>query len=92
MTSVLFTLSLLFLIAKHDIDEILGRLGKIENRGSIADALAGSGEDMSDDKIDLILKAINDMQEKITDDFDKKLENFVQKPEFSDLDDLVKSI
>ena len=94
ITHIFLTLSFLFLIAKHELDDILDRLGKLENKGSIMDALTGptDGTDMSDDKIDLILKAINDVQDKISEDFDKKLENYVQKPEFQDLNDLVQSI
>ena len=53
-------------------------------------ALADSA--LTDNSVDLILKAINDMQDKITSDTDKKLENFVKKPEFNDLDNLVGSM
>ena len=38
-------------------------------------ALADSS--MADDSVDLILKAINDMQDKINSDFDEKLKNYV---------------
>ena len=47
---------------------------------------------LTDNSVDLILKAINDMQDKINADTDKKLEKFVQKPEFQDLENLVASM
>ena len=47
---------------------------------------------LADNSVDLILKAINDMQDKINADTDKKLENYVQKPEFQDLENLVASM
>ena len=53
-------------------------MSKLENSASIASAL--SNVDVGDNQIDLILKAINDMQDKINADVDKKLENFVTQP------------
>ena len=47
---------------------------------------------LTDNSVDLILKAINDMQDKINAETDKKLMNFVQKPEFQDLENLVASL
>ena len=47
---------------------------------------------LTDNSVDLILKAINDMQDKINAETDKKLEKFVQKPEFQDLENLVASM
>lgn len=46
---------------------------------------------MSDNSVDLILKAIDDMQAKITSDVDERLQNFVNKPTFADLEQEVKS-
>ena len=65
-------------IERRDIDELLERVSKLENSASIASAL--SNVDVGDNQIDLILKAINDMQDKINADVDKKLENFVTHP------------
>lgn len=52
-------------------------------------ALANANVD--GDSIGVILKAISDMQDKINADTDKKLDNFVKRPDFNDLDGLVQS-
>ena len=51
-------------------------------------ALTGgeNGEGLAEDSIELILKAINDMQEKIIGQVDDKLKNYVTLPEFRDLE------
>lgn len=49
----------MFYLARFDINNILERLGKLENTGSIRKALVGAN--MSEDGIDLILAALNDM-------------------------------
>ena len=66
------------------------RLNKMENANSLKAAMSDSA--LADNSVDLILKAINDMQDKINADTDKKLENYVQKPEFQDLENLVASM
>lgn len=76
---------------KQDIDDILARLGKIENKGGVRAALEAAG-DMPDDKIDLILKAIDDMSDNIVDLTDKKLDNYIKRPEFSDLNDFTETV
>ena len=43
---------------------------------------AFAGGEMADSAVDTILKAINDMQDKINADFDKKLKNYVPMPLF----------
>ncbi len=58
-------------VARKDIDELMERMSKMENQNSMAAALADSS--MSDNSIELILKAINDMQDKINKDVDDKL-------------------
>ena len=62
----------------------------MENANALKSAMTDSA--LGDNSVDLILKAINDMQDKINADTDKKLENFVQKPEFQDLENLVASM
>lgn len=47
---------------------------------------------MPDDKIDLILKAIDDMSDNIVDLTDKKLDNYIKRPEFSDLNDFTETV
>lgn len=56
----------------------------------MASALADSS--ISDNSIELILKAINDMQDKIKADFDEKLTNYVQMPDFTDLQNELKTV
>lgn len=46
---------------------------------------------MSDDSISMILKAINDMQDKINGDLDEKLKNYVTQPQFSELENELKA-
>ena len=41
---------------------------------------------MADGAVDTILKAINDMQDKINADFDEKLKNYVPMPLFQEAD------
>ena len=84
----LITLVFIF-VARSDIDEILDRLGKLENSNNMASALADAN--LGDNSVDLILKAIEDMQNKINAETDKKLSNYVKKPDFSDLESLVQS-
>ena len=62
----------------------------MENANALKAAMTDSS--LTDNSVDLILKAINDMQDKINAETDKKLENFVQKPEFQDLENLVASL
>ncbi len=65
-------------IARKDIDDLLARMSKSENQSSMAAALGDAS--MSDNSVDLILKAINDMQDKINKEVDEKLVNYVQVP------------
>lgn len=62
----------------------------MENANALKAAMTDSS--LTDNSVDLILKAINDMQDKINAETDKKLEKFVQKPEFQDLENLVASM
>jgi len=59
------------MLAREDITEIFEKLNKMENNNAMKDILGGSG--MSNDSIDMILKAINDMQDKINNGIDEKL-------------------
>lgn len=61
----------------------------MENNNAMKDILGGSG--MSNDSIDMILKAINDMQDKINNGIDEKLQNYVTWPKFNDLEHELKS-
>ncbi len=65
-------------LARKDIDDLLARMSKSENQSSMAAALGDAS--MSDNSVDLILKAINDMQDKINKEVDEKLLNYVQVP------------
>lgn len=56
---------------RTDIDELMGRMSKAENGSSIAGALADV--DLGANGVDHILKAINDMQDKMNEAMDKKL-------------------
>ena len=67
-----------FFVARKDIDDLLARMSKAENQSSMAAALGDAS--MSDNSVDLILKAINDMQDKINKEVDEKLVNYVQVP------------
>lgn len=74
---------------RTDIDGLLASMAKLENNNTMAGALADSNMDKG--SIDAILAALNDMQDKINADMAKRLDNFVKKPEFLDLDGLVQS-
>jgi len=50
----------------------------------MAEAL--SNVNMGDNSIEVILKAINDMQDKINAEVDKKLDNYVKSPDFKELE------
>lgn len=78
------------LIARKDIDDLLAAISKMENSNKMASALADSS--ISDNSIELILKAINDMQDKIKADFDEKLTNYVQMPDFTDSQNELKTV
>ncbi len=65
-------------IARKDIDDLLARMSKAENQSSMAAALGDAS--MSDNSVDLILKAINDMQDKINKEVDEKLVDYVKVP------------
>lgn len=53
-------------------------MSKAENQSSMAAALGDAS--MSDNSVDLILKAINDMQDKINKEVDEKLVDYVKVP------------
>lgn len=57
--------------AREDITEIFERLNKMDNNSAMKDILGSSA--LSGDSIDMILKAINDMQDKINSGLDEKL-------------------
>ena len=46
-------------LARKDIDDILDRLNKMDNNNKMKDVMSVGG--MSDNSVDLILKAIDDM-------------------------------
>lgn len=56
----------------------------------MASALTDSS--IGENSIELILKAINDMQDKIKADVDEKLTNYVQMPDFTDLQNELKTV
>ena len=58
-------------LAREDITEIFERLNKMDNNSAMKDILGSSA--LSSDSIDMILKAINDMQDKINSGLDEKL-------------------
>jgi len=75
--------------AREDINEIFDRLNKMENNNHMKDIIGGGA--MSDDSVDMILKAINDMQEKIKGEMDEKLKNYVMQPQLIDLENDMKA-
>lgn len=77
-------------LARDDIDSILDRLSKLENNNAMKDALAGAP--MADNAVETILQAINDMQDKITADFDEKLKKYVLLPVFQDTEAELKAL
>ena len=77
-------------LARDDINDILDRLNKMENNNAMKDALTGG--DMGDNQVDAILKAINDMQDKINADIDEKLKNYVPMPLFLEAEAESKSV
>ena len=68
--------------ARDDIDDLIAKMNKMDNNNKMKDAIAGS--QMADDSVNLILKAIDDMQTKITSDMDDKLQGYVPMPTFRD--------
>ena len=76
--------------ARNDINELMSKLGKMENNNKMKDVIAGSN--MADDSVNLILKAIDDMQEKIKGEVDDKLLNFVPLPTFKDAEAEIKVV
>lgn len=78
-------------LARSDIDDLIGRLNKIENNNKMKDVLSEAAS-LSDNSVDLILKAIDDMQSKINNEVDDKLQNYVTLPKLDDLEQEVKSI
>ena len=72
---IVYLISSCLELERGDIDELMERVSKLENSASIASAL--SGAEFGENQIELILKAINDMQDKINAEMDKKLENYV---------------
>lgn len=61
----------------------------MDNNSAMKDILGSST--LSSDSIDMILKAINDMQDKINSGLDEKLQNYVTWPKFNDLEHDLKS-
>jgi len=57
----------------------------MDNNNKMRDVMSGGA--MSDNSVDLILKAIDDMQSKIKSDFDDKLKNFVTVIDFREVAD-----
>ena len=75
---------------RTELDEILNRLNKMDNNSAMKDVMADSN--MTSDSVDLILKAINDMQVKIMKEVDTKLVIFATTESLSDLEAEVKAI
>lgn len=74
------------LAAQKTIDDLKDRVAKLENKQVMKGVLQDSG--LPDSSIDCILKAIDDMSDKIKTEMNEKLEDFVRMPEFKDLSDL----
>jgi len=68
----------------------MDKMNKIENGNKMKDALAGAA--MADGSVDMILKAIEDMQDKVNSDMDDKLKNYTQLPLHENLEADVKAI
>ena len=72
-----------FCLDLAEIEDLNDRLRKLEANNKIASIM--SGPDMGEDKITLLLGAINDITDNIKSDTDKKLEDFVRQNTFDDL-------
>ena len=70
--------------AREDIDALLEKVNKMENNNTMANALAGAS--MAEDSVELILKAINDMQDKINAETDNKLKEYATASALADLE------
>ena len=72
-----------FCLDLAEIEDHNDRLRKLEAAGKIAGIM--SGPDMGEDKINMLLAAINDITDNVKADTEKKLEDFVRQNTFDDL-------
>ena len=66
-----------------DLEDHTDRLRKLESNNKIASIM--SGPDMGEDKVNMILNAINEISDNVKADIDKKLEDFVRQNSFDDV-------
>jgi len=66
-----------------ELEDHNDRLRKLESNNKIASIM--SGPDMGEDKINMLLAAINEITDNVKSDTDKKLEDFVRQNTFTDL-------
>ena len=76
--------------ARNDIDDLMDKVNKMENGNKMKDALMGGA--LGDDSVEMILKAINDMQDKISEDMEEKLKNYTPLPLFQESETEMKGI
>ncbi len=69
-------------IANEKLEDHETRLRKIENKDRL---VAASGAGMDGDQIELILKAIDDSQNELSEKINKQLEEFASKDKFDEL-------
>ena len=67
-----------------ELEDHHDRLRKLENQNKLANLVSGGG-DLGEDKLNTLLKAINDITDEVKKDTDKKLEDFVRQNAFDDL-------
>ena len=72
-----------FCLDLAEIEDLNDRLRKLEANNKIASIM--SGPDMGEDKITLLLGAINEITDNVKNDTEKKLEDFVRQNTFDDL-------
>ena len=68
----------------------MDKVNKMENGNKMKDALMGGA--LGDDSVEMILKAINDMQDKISEDMEEKLKNYTPLPLFQESETEMKGI
>ena len=68
---------------QNDLAAMIDRLNKVENTGKVKKVLESSGLDQ--ESINTILEALNDMQDRITQQTNEKLETTVKEESMADL-------
>ena len=68
-------LFLLLNIVREQVDDMMDKVNKQENTARVRKVLENT--ELSDESIELILNSINELQERMTDQFNTKLESFV---------------